>query len=1290
GAYRLTLSGTKAIYDTAGNPLDGDGDNNPGGDYIHYFDVDRSSNQAPVAVDNPETVDEDGSVLVVLDAADADGDVLDFGISTAPRHGSLSGFGPGSTPGTYEVTYIPDPDYNGSDSFEFQVDDGKLGVDSGTIDITVNPVNDLPTALVRSIDVAENGDHLIVLEGTDLETLPSNLSFTIETGPDHGTLAQEAFNAFRYTPTTDYFGPDAFNFSVTDRGDPDNAGLGNELTSLPAQVDINVLEVNLTPQIDAITTQVVDEGDALSLTVTASDPDLDTLSFSLDAGPTGASIDPNTGLFSWTAFDGPADFGVTVRVTDDGLPNLSATTSFQIQVQNVAPTLSSLNATAADEGGISTLSGAIADAGTQDTFDLQVDWGDGNVETFGYPAGTGTFSENHQYLDNGSYSIGLTLTDDDGGSATDIVAALIGNTSPTIVLSGAASVAEGAVYDLTLGTVTDPGLDIVTTYRVHWGDGSVEDFAGAGLVQHTYADGDMTQAISVDLVDEDGTHTGAGALSVDVTNVDPTLGISGPATVDADQPYTLILSASDPGTDTISDWTIDWGDGTVEPIAGNPATASHTYAIPGDYAISAGAADEDGNYAAGGLNVTVDPVLPSTLQVTSLTPTPSGFTVLFNRAIDSSELNLYDTTVDAFGPADVTLVGAASGAIAGSLVVDAGAGQFTYIATGGPLANDTYTVSLRSGADGFKDGAGELLDGNADGSSGDDYSGQFSVTAFSGRTLSIPDIARGPGQTLDLPATGSGLPLRLSDGAGVTSVSFTLNYDPALLQVNGVNPGSGLPAGATLTLTGPAGAQTITVTSPTPLAAGELELVRLDADVPDSAPYTSKQLLDIADVSVNGGAIEARGDDGLQLIGYFGDTTGNAEYSTLDAQYLLNVVVKRNTGFGDYRNADPVILGDISGDGRLTGIDGALILRETYWYLSDNSAYDWPAIPPLPTGIEPIVEGGPDPFVSIPTNLIARPGELLTVPVNLDIAEHLESVQLELAYDPNAIVIENVRRGTLTDSFSVLLKYDSGGLLKVDTSSTERLVGGQSSLLLLDIRLLTDNNTLLDLRRVSLNEGNLVLSSVPVSGEDPTDGWINRLPVVETDPVTNKPAYDIAERPLPSNPNGGDRGPIGRLIGRLFNWGGGAADLPVPTAKTPWEALTARKPVVNADGGVGALQDRRSDIQATQDRGGELDGRDSLQLRLARLKGEVAPNLIEERAEARKRLIQRLAEMDRFADRSIDWEGGFADFPLSPEDPAEKSEEWIERFVTDYTQLEPKSDPNAGICVELPQEEVAA
>jgi hypothetical protein len=75
----------------------------------------------------------------------------------------------------------------------------------------------------------------------------------------------------------------------------------------------------------------------------------------------------------------------------------------------------------------------------------------------------------------------------------------------------------------------------------------------------------------------------------------------------------------------------------------------------------------------------------STLQVSSFMATSSGFVVQFNRDLNASPLNVYDTEMGALGTADVVLQGATVGIVRGSVVVDPGLRKISFLKTGGPL-----------------------------------------------------------------------------------------------------------------------------------------------------------------------------------------------------------------------------------------------------------------------------------------------------------------------------------------------------------------------------------------------------------------------------------------------------------------------------------------------------------------------------------------------------------------------------------------------------------------------------
>ena len=114
-------------------------------------------------------------------------------------------------------------------------------------------------------------------------------------------------------------------------------------------------------------------------------------------------------------------------------------------------------------------------------------------------------------------------------------------------------------------------------------------------------DGDSSPTISIDLVDEDGTHTDAGSKSITVNNVAPTVELSGDNDVDEGATYSLTIGAiTDPGDDTVADYIINWGDGSSDTVsaadlANDSGVVDHVYA-DGDSSptISIDLVDEDG------------------------------------------------------------------------------------------------------------------------------------------------------------------------------------------------------------------------------------------------------------------------------------------------------------------------------------------------------------------------------------------------------------------------------------------------------------------------------------------------------------------------------------------------------------------------------------------------------------------------------------------------------------------------------------------------------------------------
>lgn len=185
-----------------------------------------SVNDGPTANNQTITTDEDVAVPITLTGSDPENNPLTFTVETPPAKGTLDGTAP-------DVTYIPNPNFWGTDSFTFTVSDGSIVSAPATITITVNPVNDFPTATGFSETTPEDTPVTLTLLGSDPEGDP--LTFSIVGEPSNGTLGPVTGSSVTYTPNPNFSGVDSFTFSASD----------GSSTSTPATVMITV-----TPALD--------------------------------------------------------------------------------------------------------------------------------------------------------------------------------------------------------------------------------------------------------------------------------------------------------------------------------------------------------------------------------------------------------------------------------------------------------------------------------------------------------------------------------------------------------------------------------------------------------------------------------------------------------------------------------------------------------------------------------------------------------------------------------------------------------------------------------------------------------------------------------------------------------------------------------------------------------------------------------------------------------------------------------------------------------------------------------
>jgi VCBS repeat-containing protein len=1227
-----------------------------------------SQNRAPVAGNDIVELAEDVSALIPvrLNDTDEDGGALTTVLVTGPAHGALVL----NQDGTF--TYTPEEDFFAADSFTYRVSDGTELSNIATVSLTVTPVNDAPVRVGAIADQTSPEDEpwSFIVSTDTFSDIDSSLSYMAKLASGEPLPTWLAFDAstqtFSGTPPQDLNGSLELTIAASD----------GEFSATDTFM-LTIIPVNDRPVAQVLSGKAMENGPAVTLTPSFSDVDAgDTHTLSIDtSGTKGAmTINPNgtftynpNGMFETLKADATATDTFTYTVTDQGWLSDTKIVTLTITGQNDGP-VTVADSGHTDQDTILTTSAAVSVL----TNDTDVDDGDTRTvvavnssaaavrQAMTLASGarlTLNSDGSYAYDPNGvfrSLAQGETATDtftytvQDSAGATSTAQVTITVTGlddvPVLRPVPDQSTKEGDLVSLTL-VASDPDHGDKLSYTLISGPTGARVDAATGLFTWTALDGPATQSVTISVVDTAGL-AAQQTFSITVADVPPVLTATGSANALAGDPYTLSLSAVDPGQDTIQYWMINWGEGASEIILGNPDRVTHVYAQPGVYAIQVSVVNEDGTFVGSAPAVSIEPKSADYLLVETFTPTATGFKVRFNHAFDVGSLNLYTAADHPMGMPDVILIGDKVGPISGSIVLDGDHQGFTFIRTGavrqfdtqnaspesmlwhslalgalgqpgrsvkggqnddnfGTLTADrvlidakgaistaisgaaggagqdqivydaqpyalgmaltqldggvgTDTLSLRmtprqydlfqqelqgyarvlgpsesnqtyftfnsiglqlkawekmnvevvrappiggilpfdhyrailvSGPNALQDGRAGL-DGNRDGTPGDNFIATFDVISVGSGIISIGDFMRGPGQAVDVPATGKGLPVTFSSLGGVKSLVFTVDYDPALLTITGANAGPGLPKEASVKFESLAKADgrmqaRISIASTKALTNGTLDLVSLVASVPATALYGSKEILHVAVESINGSAASVTSDGAVHVVGYFGDADGDAKYSTLDVQRITRLASNLDTGFSAWKLIDPMTIADLNSSGTLTSYDGQILMNEI-------TGKDQREVPPIPLDIK-VDLSGPDPLVNIPADLVGSIGETITVPVNIDNAAALESVKLRLAYDPTMLELVDVNRGQLTRDFGFYIESRERNSVYVDMATLQALEGGSGSLLELRFRIRagTAPSIAIDLQEVSLNVGRLTLTPNPQIGADATDGHIS-------------------------------------------------------------------------------------------------------------------------------------------------------------------------------------------------------
>jgi hypothetical protein len=210
-------------------------------------------NDPPTALAQQRTLNEDTQTTIGLQGSDPDGDSLTFAIGDGPRHGTLSLSLP-------SVTYTPDANYNGPDSFTYTAFDGTATSAAATVSLQVNSINDAPVAVDGSATTPEDAAVSLTLQASDVEN--QALTYSIVSAPSDGLLSGGTSPNRTYTPAANATGTRTFTFRASD-------GIN---TSNTATFTLTITPVDDPPTAvdDYVAT---DPGAPLTINVTANDSD---------------------------------------------------------------------------------------------------------------------------------------------------------------------------------------------------------------------------------------------------------------------------------------------------------------------------------------------------------------------------------------------------------------------------------------------------------------------------------------------------------------------------------------------------------------------------------------------------------------------------------------------------------------------------------------------------------------------------------------------------------------------------------------------------------------------------------------------------------------------------------------------------------------------------------------------------------------------------------------------------------------------------------------------------------
>jgi hypothetical protein len=521
--------------------LDGNGAN----DTQSFTITVSNTNDAPTITSTPVTsATEEVQYIYDVEAADPDGDILTYSLSTYP-----SGMTIDSATGL--ITWTPTNSQVGANNVYILISDGKGGTDTQSFMITVANANDAPTIISSPITTAtEDQLYGYDVDATDVD-VGDTLTYSLTAYPT-GMMIDANQGVISWTPTNAQVGPNPVTVVVSD----ENGGVDTQLFT------ITVSNVNDPPTIISVPIATATEDAQYTYDVEATDVDVGgTLSFSLTTKPSGMTIDIVTGLILWTPINGQVGSNNVVVLVLDGNGGTD-TQSFTINVANMndPPTITSTPITTATDDALYTYDVDASDVDVGDTLTYSLT---------AYPTGmtinatTGhiEWTPNDDHI--GTNSVTILVSDGNGGTDTQSYSISVTdiNDPPTIISTALTAAMEDTEYTYDVD-VLDPDKDTLAFSLTTNPSGMTIDSA-TGLILWTPINGQVGSNNVVVLVldGNGGTDTQSFSITVSNANDPPTITSLPFTTATQDALYTYNVDATD----------VDVGDSLTYNLTAYPA-----------------------------------------------------------------------------------------------------------------------------------------------------------------------------------------------------------------------------------------------------------------------------------------------------------------------------------------------------------------------------------------------------------------------------------------------------------------------------------------------------------------------------------------------------------------------------------------------------------------------------------------------------------------------------------------------------------------------------------------------